>query len=276
MRAVLSVLGQTVPVCEIVIVDDASDPALDMEAFQSLDQRILVLRLSQNGGAARARQFGVDHAKGDIVAFLDSDDWWERTKLADQLPVLAASGLRLTAVACGWQEVDQNGGVVRTRFPRESSHAADFVSGCWFCPGSTVILPRGSFNTVGPLDSRLRRLEDLDWFARFGAFGGRLLVASTASVTISVGRRACSAGVEPAARLICEKVRGDRRYSSKDVRALEAWLEVERSRAHLNEGRSTRAACHLARSFALVPRLQLQLRRWWSTEAPSARDSGSV
>jgi glycosyl transferase family 2 len=85
-RAVNSILAQTSPVDEILIVDDGSpeDPAA---ALASYGGRVRLLR-KPNGGAASARNFGLERCGGDLIAFLDADDYWEPQKLERQLAVL--------------------------------------------------------------------------------------------------------------------------------------------------------------------------------------------
>jgi glycosyltransferase involved in cell wall biosynthesis len=85
-RAVESLLTQSRPPDEIVIVDDGSpdDVAGALAAYGS---RVRLIRQS-NGGAASARNRGIEACKGDGVAFLDADDYWEPDKLLRQLEVI--------------------------------------------------------------------------------------------------------------------------------------------------------------------------------------------
>lgn len=78
-RAVESVLAQTHPATEILIVDDGSPDDIT-EALVPYGDRVTLLR-KENGGAASARNLGIDTASGDLVAFLDADDYWEPAKL---------------------------------------------------------------------------------------------------------------------------------------------------------------------------------------------------
>ena len=82
-RAVQSVLDQTVPVAEIIVVADtaASVPLPS-------DDRIMLLRSDVGSGPARCRQLGIDAASGSVIALLDDDDVWSTTKLARQLEVV--------------------------------------------------------------------------------------------------------------------------------------------------------------------------------------------
>ena len=70
-----SVLAQTYPRCEVILVDDGStDASCEIcREYAGKDDRFLLLR-KENGGASSARNFGLDRAKGDYIYFLDSDD----------------------------------------------------------------------------------------------------------------------------------------------------------------------------------------------------------
>jgi len=85
-RAVGSVLTQTIPPDEILIIDDGS-PDDVMPALAPYGDRVRVLRKA-NGGASSARNFGLDHCRGDLIAFLDADDYWEPQKLERQRAIL--------------------------------------------------------------------------------------------------------------------------------------------------------------------------------------------
>ncbi len=98
-RALDSVLNQTKPSFEIVIVDDGSPDDL-APALAPYGDRVRLLRKT-NGGAASARNFGIDHCNGEYIAFLDADDYWEPHKLERQLQVFQR-----------WPEV----GLVSSRF----------------------------------------------------------------------------------------------------------------------------------------------------------------
>lgn len=86
-RAIDSVLSQTLPPAEIIVIDDGS-PDRQHVAIRSYGDRILCLR-QPNRGAAMARNAGIDHAQGDFLAFLDADDYWEAEKLERQLALFA-------------------------------------------------------------------------------------------------------------------------------------------------------------------------------------------
>lgn len=86
-RAVQSVLVQSQPVDEVIIVAD-TDRLLDHPA----DDRVTVLRNPAVAGPARSRQRGVDAASGSVIALLDDDDEWYPDKLRRQLAAVVGAG----------------------------------------------------------------------------------------------------------------------------------------------------------------------------------------
>jgi glycosyltransferase involved in cell wall biosynthesis len=84
-RALASVLKQTLKPSEVIVVDDGSPVALS-NVEEQYDGTVKLYR-KKNGGAASARNYGIDHASGDFIAFLDADDYWEPEKLERQLAV---------------------------------------------------------------------------------------------------------------------------------------------------------------------------------------------
>ena len=86
-RAVASVLAQTSPVSQIVVVADTDRP-ISLPA----DDRIALLRNMSGGGPAGSRQVGIDAAHGSVIALLDDDDEWHLTKIECQLAAAASAG----------------------------------------------------------------------------------------------------------------------------------------------------------------------------------------
>lgn len=85
LRAVSSVLAQTLVQLEVVIVIDGADPETSRKFENIDDTRVRVLQLSVAKGGAGARNYGVSQAQGDWIAFLDDDDEWLPTKLEEQV-----------------------------------------------------------------------------------------------------------------------------------------------------------------------------------------------
>jgi teichuronic acid biosynthesis glycosyltransferase TuaG len=95
--AVRSVLAQTHIDLELLVTDDASsDGSMDLlDDFARQDERVLP-ESAPRGGAARARNRAITRARGDYVAFLDSDDMWLPTKVERQLDFAATADAPLT------------------------------------------------------------------------------------------------------------------------------------------------------------------------------------
>lgn len=89
-KAIQSAIGQTYPDLEVVIIDDCSQDGTVKIAtdYAKTDDRIRVLQNQTNRGVAFSRNRGVEEAKGEWIAFLDSDDRWDMAKLEKQAALL--------------------------------------------------------------------------------------------------------------------------------------------------------------------------------------------
>ena len=80
-RAVQSVLNQTYSKWELIIIDNHSSDNTDTLVNGYQDPRIILYKIHNNGIIAASRNMGIMKAKGELLAFLDSDDWWVENKL---------------------------------------------------------------------------------------------------------------------------------------------------------------------------------------------------
>ena len=89
-ETILSVINQTYKSWEMIIVDDCStDNSVNiLQAAAKQDDRIKLILLKKNLGAAKARNEALKIAKGPFIAFLDSDDLWEPEKLEAQIGLM--------------------------------------------------------------------------------------------------------------------------------------------------------------------------------------------
>jgi len=101
--SVASVIAQDYSSWELIIIDDhSSDDSLAIaNTFADSDPRIIVLMTERNGGSGRARNKGIFRAKGELIAFLDSDDLWLRQKL--DLQVRMFSDKKVNFVCSAYQ-----------------------------------------------------------------------------------------------------------------------------------------------------------------------------
>lgn len=121
-RAVQSVLHQTCPVVEIIVVAD-TEAAVELPD----DDRVTVLRSDCPGsGAARCRQRGIDVATGSVIALLDDDDEWHPTKLERQLE--AVDGLAVKSWIASSRMTVRGPGTRRRTWPRRLIEPGESVS----------------------------------------------------------------------------------------------------------------------------------------------------
>lgn len=104
-----SVLNQTYSHFELIIVDDCSkdDSWEIISAFSIKDERIKIYQLDHNSGAATARNYGIQTAKGKYLAFLDSDDMWDKHKLESQVKFMESNNYVFTFT--NYRMIDENG-----------------------------------------------------------------------------------------------------------------------------------------------------------------------
>ena len=114
-KAIESVLVQNVSL-ELIILNDCATDGTERVIQQYLsDQRIRYVKNDRNMGVARTRNEGVRMAIGEYVAFLDSDDWWEREKLSKQLALIKKE--KKVLCSTGRELVDINGKLTGREIP---------------------------------------------------------------------------------------------------------------------------------------------------------------
>lgn len=252
-KSILSVIDQTLPVREIIVVDDASQPP-----FKYTDRRIKIIRSSANGGPAHARNIGIEAAQGEWLAFLDSDDVWEPTRIANVAAILNDAP-KNSAVGCGFRYIDTIRNRDHSTIPPSADSVSDFSKGCWFNPGSCAIIRKEDFDTVGPYNANMRRLEDYEWFLRFALLGGQLVIHPEILVEIHKGKRPSPTAIENARAHILPLLE---KLDAKSYKFSQAYLEMELASASAFSGDYLKAASALARSFIYYPRLRLQPVVW--------------
>ena len=80
-QAISSVCDQTYSDWELLIIDNHSSDGTREILEKYIDPRIRIFKIQNNGSISASRNLGVSKARGEWIAFLDSDDWWERNKL---------------------------------------------------------------------------------------------------------------------------------------------------------------------------------------------------
>lgn len=169
-RAIQSVLQQSFKGFELIIVDDGSTDKLEEVLKACSDPRLKIIKHPRNKGAAAARNTGIKAARGDLLAFLDSDDEWCSTKLEEQLNHLDASRKKNEHImgSFTWFFLHRQNGLVELRhFTKVKNWRKYFLQGCFISPGSTLLMDKNVYEDIGFYDESLTRLEDWDWLLRF-------------------------------------------------------------------------------------------------------------
>ena len=168
-RAIDSVLSQTVPAAEIIVVDDGSPD--DIHAALAVYGKRITLVGKQNGGASSARNLGIKYAKGHLIAFLDADDYWEPQKLERHLelyeryPYLGMSCSRYYDERPGEQRcvTKHFQGFTKDQFVDvERRQTIDFAMDVFT---TTVVVPSHLLVTER-FDTSLKTCEDIDLWIR--------------------------------------------------------------------------------------------------------------
>lgn len=124
-KCIDSILGQTFSDFELILVDDGSPDGCGAicDEYEKKDSRLCVIHL-ENGGVAAARNAGLDIARGEWVAFCDSDDYWA----ADYLEVMYGELLKTGAdiVSCSFSVVSEDG--TELRAIRYEARTADITT----------------------------------------------------------------------------------------------------------------------------------------------------
>jgi glycosyltransferase involved in cell wall biosynthesis len=168
-NSISSVLQQDFQDFEIIVVDDGSiDNSL--EIIRGFGNRIELIE-SHNKGASNARNLGIKFARGEYIAFLDSDDIWLPNKLSSQLRTMHEQNLDL--VYCHGEEFGdtKSNGV---------KHIARYSGNCYEYfkryPGraiidmgpSTALVKKSIVEVTGLFDTKFKGLaEDWDFFRRY-------------------------------------------------------------------------------------------------------------
>jgi glycosyltransferase involved in cell wall biosynthesis len=169
-KAVDSVLAQDWRDFEVIVVNDGStdDTAAVLaeygQAIRVIDQ--------PNGGMSNARNAGIRAARGEFIAFLDSDDWWLPTKLGRQVAMLRQRP-ELGFCSCAARVEDMDGALVNLwSCPQwQGSLLAYLFQGGASVPGScsAVLARRDLVLAAGAFDETLRGAEDPDLWIRLAA-----------------------------------------------------------------------------------------------------------
>jgi GT2 family glycosyltransferase len=167
-EAIDSVLSQTYPTVEVIVIDDGSQDA-SAEIARSYGSQILYY-YQDNAGLGDALNTGVAHASGEFLSFLDQDDLWVSHKLTRQMQEFTNNN-QVDAV---FGYIEQFHSAELTPSTQQRYHVKQqIMSG--YC-ADTLLISRKAFLRVGTFDSSLRTTTFLDWYARAKEYGLQMIM----------------------------------------------------------------------------------------------------
>ena len=267
--AIDSALEQTVSDLEVVVVDDGSTDDTPSVLASVDDPRVRPVVHATNRGANVARNTGIEHARGEYVAFLDSDDRWHPEKLERQLEALEERSAEWVGAYCDF-EFELSGGGSWLRSTAASALArtdetedvvvegGEELAGEILADnvqpgaGSTLLVRTAVAREVGGFDVTLERFQDPEFCLRVLSVGKLAYVDDPLVVREETGH--------PPADVVR---RADEQYLSAYADAVERFeaegYEIHSShdlvlaKRYFAEGRLLRGAWHL-RSASATPR----------------------
>src|SRR5690554_3392541 len=168
-EAVESVLAQTYPHFEFLIVDDGSIDHTDkvLEPYLN-DERIRLFR-QENQGQSVARNVALDEAQGEFICFLDSDNYWPAAKLEQQVRIFEQ--FPTTDVLYGDNVIINEAGeeLSRNNMARYSGRIAPQMVKDNCVAMNTTMARRQCFDELGGMSGKRRVADDYDLWLRFSA-----------------------------------------------------------------------------------------------------------
>lgn len=171
VSSVESCLRQTLAPVEILVVDDGSSDGTVavLRARFSAEARVRVIATGRNAGACAARNVGIAEAVAPWIAFLDSDDSWEPTKLERQAIAIEALEGAVAGV-CGIRFMGPEG-IVYDIMPPAEIRREDLFRGNALGSTSALIASREALRRAGGFDVDLPSCQDWDIYLRLRELG---------------------------------------------------------------------------------------------------------
>ena len=168
-QTVDSVLNQTYPELELIVVDDGSSDST-REILESYGSRIKLLEHEGrvNIGQSAAINVGLEHADGEFIAILDSDDYWETNKLELQTRYLRANP-DIGLVYANGTAVNQDGEYLYDIYKpdhEEKNITGSVLIDCYLFVPTNSLVRSEVFSAVGKFDESLRSGQDHDMAIR--------------------------------------------------------------------------------------------------------------
>jgi len=168
-KSINSVIQQAYQAWELIIVDDFSKDIDKLEAYllELNDPRVKLIKHSENLNGAQARNTGLEQAKGEYIAFLDSDDLWAKEKLSLQLSSqLAPNEIRYSQLCCYNSLTPEQKVVLPIRGKNEDEGLSTYLFSNHGIVQTSSLLLHKKFAKEIMFNPELRRHQDYDFLLR--------------------------------------------------------------------------------------------------------------
>lgn len=169
-EAIDSVLAQTYPVYEIIVVDDGSKDNTKSFIRKKYCSKIRYI-YQKNMGPAAARNLGIKKSKGDWIAFLDADDLWEKNKIEKQVIYLIKLNNDSIGLIDTFAKITNFSGRIKG-FTNKIKNGDCFTQMLYLNvinTTSSVLINKKVFKKVGFLNEKFRGVEDHEFWLRLAA-----------------------------------------------------------------------------------------------------------
>lgn len=169
-NAILSVVKQSYTNIEIIVIDDGSI----INYAESICAQFSNCNyyFKENGGLSSARNYGLNLSKGEYIAFLDDDDFWESSKIEKQVKVLLENP-SIDCVHSSAAVVDENGnpkgdiiGAAKNKIHNRSGYVFWNALACWVVKSPTPLIRKKVFQPDLLFDETIKVGEDVDFYQR--------------------------------------------------------------------------------------------------------------
>ncbi len=183
-KCIDSVFAQTYKNIECIVINDGSTDQTEKELEKlKLIYPSIKICTKDNGGLSSARNMGIRNATGELICFLDSDDYWLPNKLYNQIKVLKNGH---DCVYSGYKFFDEEN--IETANHEETKSQLDvydfFERNPIIGSASSIMIRRECIDKVGFFNTKLRSLEDLEYWFRLFIAGYNFTVVYSDDVRI--------------------------------------------------------------------------------------------